>query len=514
MISKKENITYILLFIFYVIATIVYIYLYPNPIDWDGFERFNSSIILYDLMKDIFFGNLNSVTDILNYLLEYKEDYRTGQGLIIWPPLQVAMLTFFIAGFGKSIFTIYIYSYLILFIIFIFLKKIFDLLELNKKSSIFIILLFFTNPIFMHHIFTLNLRFGEVLAIIFSMYALIYYEKSNAKKYIYMIAVVSVLSVFYRLTALVGVLPFGIAMLFIVKNKKDLIKPFVVVLFGIMIFFGLHYIETHLVGQSFLERVSRNYGSIDLEGFYTYYQFSDYYKGLSSIDVAKLADYRYELNTLQKFIFGFSGLVFSGLIFIFVFVKKYNIKNKISFYALFGTVILYLLLISRHGAKPDYLLPLLFSFSMLLLVIGHRFRDGSLFIFSCLVIIFNLFGTYTRYIHPYYEDINIALLQKNKIFFDNIDTVYVANTPMKHIAYFSITNDKMFKVVEFAKVDMKEVIRNLKNNELVVLNNSWNYRFANINYVHFKEIIEENRSLYQEISLDSYQSHYILLKKK
>lgn len=512
-IDKVHINNYWLFVLFYTFTNFIYLYLYPNPIDWDGLERFNSSIILHDLIKDILFGNIHSPTEIIGYLLDYKENYRTGQGLVIWPPLQILILTLFVAIFGKSLFTVYIYSFMILFLILFFIKKVINLLDIKADSYIFILLIFFTNPIFVHHIFTLNLRFGEILAIILSVYALLSYRKTFESKYIYMIAIVSVLSVFYRLTALVGILPLSISMLIIVKNKYHLIKPLMLVFLGIIIFFGLHLIEVKLIGSSFLERVSRDFGHIELEGYYTFYQFSEYYKGLASDIITKLASHRYELNTLQKFVFGFSGIVFSGIIFIFIFIKKYEFKDKVISLALLSSSILYLILVSKHGAKPDYLLPLLFVISIFFIFIIKEIRIKLLVIFTIFVVLINLFITYTRYIHPYYEDINITLLEENKKSFDNIDTVYIANTPMKHMSYFSIVNNKKFKVVEFAKINIKNTIINLKENEIIVLNNGWNYRFGNYNYEHFAYLIEKNNTMYKVISLDSYNSNYILLKR-
>jgi len=512
-LSCELGYSYSIFYFIYTLATILYIYFYPIPIDWDGLERFNSSIILYDLIGSMLSGNVASVSDTVSYLLEYKESYRTGQGMIIWPPLQISLLTLYVAIFGKSIFTVYLYSYTILFVILFFLNKVLELLDTKSNSSLLIILLFFTNPIFFHHIFSLNLRFGEILAIILSIYALLSYKKTTSIKYLYLIAFVSVLSVFYRLTSLLGVLPFGLAILFNIKNKKNLIGPLLVVLIGVFIFFGFHFLEIKLVGISFLERVSRNYGYIDLDGFYTFYQFSDYYKGVSSDAVAELANHRYELNMLQKFIFGFSGLVVSGIIFIPVFIKKYRTIDNSLLFSLFGVIVLYLILLIKHGAKPDYLLPLFFAVSILLVTIVKEVRNKWLVGFVTIVVLFNAFVTYTRYIHPYYEDINLTLLDNNKEFFNKISTVYVGNTTMKHLAYFSITSKNKFKIVEFAKVDIKKIIKQLKNDEAVVLNNGWNYRFANINYEHFINIIDIRRELYDIISLDSYNSHYILLKK-
>jgi 4-amino-4-deoxy-L-arabinose transferase-like glycosyltransferase len=280
-----------------------------------------------------------------------------------WPPLQVGLLTIFVFLFGSSITTIYIYSFVFLFLLITVTTKLLKTLELKGILVLLPLVVFVTNPFFLHHLFTLNLRFGELLAILSLLLVLVRYQKEQLSKYLYLMVVISILAMLYRLTSIFSIVPVVVAFFIICKDKKQLVKPLLLAMIGIALLLGIHFVELKLLGISFLQRAEMLSDNVrQVSGFYFLYDFSTYFRGEGDNLLNTFMKQRYQLAYIQKFVFAFSSFFFTGII--FFIGKRYNFKNKILFFTLLAIATLYLIFYSFHGSKPDYLLPMLLAIAL------------------------------------------------------------------------------------------------------------------------------------------------------
>ncbi|MGE4296689.1 MAG: hypothetical protein AB7E47_01555 [Desulfovibrionaceae bacterium] len=457
-----------------------YLHRYPNPVDWDGMERFNSAIILHDVLRDALAGKFATLHDIVDRLLFYKDTVRSGAGLAIWPPLQTALLTGFVTMCGTGYATVFLFSFAMLAALAWTTVSVLHRMERLTPYSLLLMGAFFSNPIFLHHIFTLNLRYGEILALALCADIVARHAQAPRRAHLYAYAAVSVLAVFYRLTAVVVVAPAFFALFATTPRKRDWLGPLACIGTGIAAFFGLHLAEQRLIGMSFLARMGESgNGSANTPGFYTFYDFSTYYKGLASDALHTLCRNRYDLGTPQKCVYAASAFLCSGLV--LFLPRTLQRMNRALFWSLTGAVGLSLALFSLHGSKPDYLLPMLFG--GFLLVAGLTARPWRILAAAALCALFawNLHATFTRSIHPYYEDINMTLFAEQKEALAGVATMHVAYTPMKHVSHWALTHPPLAVKEFYTPGEVRDVLRAMGPADLVILNNGLDYRREGLN---------------------------------